>query len=117
MANVQNLKPGEYKFSHEEQVAGGIASGKARAERATMRKTLEAMLKQKNDKGITYQELSTLGLIKGAVDGKAENYKVMLQLLGELAEQEQVGTPQVNINIVDHSDLEKALFEDETNED
>lgn len=113
MANVQNLKPGEYKFSHEEQVAGGIASGKARAERATMRKTLEAMLKQKNDKGITYQELSTLGLIKGAVDGKAENYKVMLQLLGELEEQEQTGTPQVNINIVDNSDLEKALYEDE----
>lgn len=113
MANVQNLKPGEYKFSHEEQVAGGIASGKARAERATMKKTLEAMLKQKNDKGITYQELSTLGLIKGAVDGKAENYKVMLQLLGELEEQEQIGTPQVNINIVDNSDLEKVLYEDE----
>ena len=117
MANIQNLKPGEYKFSHDDQVAGGIASGKARAERATMRKTLEAMLKQKNDKGITYQELSTLGLIKGAVDGKAENYKVMLQLLGELEEQEQMGTPQVNINIVDHTELEKVLFEDETNED
>ena len=113
MANIQNLKPGEYKFSHEEQIAGGIASGKARAERATMRKTLEAMLKQKNDKGISYQELSTLGLIKGAVDGKAENYKVMLQLLGELEEQEQTGTPQVNINIVDNSNLEKVLYEDE----
>lgn len=113
MANVQNLKPGEYKFTHDDQIAGGIASGKARAERATMKKTLEAMLKQKNDKGITYQELSTLGLIKGAVDGKAENYKVMLQLLGELEEQEQTGTPQVNINIVDNSDLEKVLYEDE----
>jgi hypothetical protein len=113
VANIQNLKPGEYKFTHDDQIAGGIASGKARAERATMKKTLEAMLKQKNDKGITYQELSTLGLIKGAVDGKAENYKVMLQLLGELEEQEQIGTPQVNINIVDHSDLEKALYEDE----
>lgn len=113
MANTQNLKPGEYKFSHDDQIAGGIASGKARHERATMRKTLEAMLKQKNDKGITYQELSTLGLIKGAVDGKAENYKVMLQLLGELEEQEQTGTPQVNINIVDNSNLEKVLYEDE----
>jgi hypothetical protein len=113
VANVQNLKPGEYKFTHDDQIAGGIASGKARAERATMKKTLEAMLKQKNDKGITYQELSTLGLIKGAVDGKAENYKVMLQLLGELDPEEQTGTPQVNINIVDNSDLEKVLYEDE----
>jgi DNA uptake protein ComE-like DNA-binding protein len=113
VANTKNLRPGEYKFSHEEQVAGGIASGKARHEIATMKKTLEAMLKQKNDKGITYQELSTLGLIKGAVNGKAENYKVMLQLLGELEEQEQTGTPQVNINIVDNSELEKVLYEDE----
>lgn len=113
MTNVQNLKPGEYKFSHEEQVAGGIASGKARAERATMKKTLEAMLKQTNDKGITYRDLSTLGLIKGAIDGKAENYKTILQVLGELQEEQQVGTPQVNINIVDNSNLEKALYEDE----
>jgi hypothetical protein len=97
---------------------GGIASGEARKEKATMKKTLEMLLNEVNKKtGKTYQELSTLGLIKGAVDGKAENYKVMLQLLGELEEQEQVGTPQVNINIVDHTELEKALFEDETNED
>lgn len=97
---------------------GGIASGEARKEKATMKKTLEMLLNEVNKKtGKTYQELSTLGLIKGAVDGKAENYKVMLQLLGELEEQEQIGTPQVNINIVDHSDLEKALYEDETNED
>jgi hypothetical protein len=113
VANVQNLKPGEYKFTHDDQIAGGIASGKARAERATMKKTLEAMLKQKNNKGITYQELSTLGLIKGAANGKAENYKLMLQLLGELDPEEQTGTPQVNINIVDNSELEKVLYEDE----
>ena len=122
MANKgqENLIPFNERTEEEQrEIAkmGGIASGEARREKATMRKTLEAMLKQKNDKGITYQELSTLGLIKGAVNGKAENYKVMLQLLGELEEQEQVGTPQVNINIVDHTELEKALFEDETNED
>jgi hypothetical protein len=46
-------------------------------------------------------------------NGKAENYKLMLQLLGELDPEEQTGTPQVNINIVDNSELEKVLYEDE----
>lgn len=109
----------EYRFDNrtpEEQreIArmGGIASGKARQEKATMKKTLEMLLNEKNNKGKTYRELTTLGLIKGAVDGKAENYKTIVQLLGEL--QEQVNeTPSLNINIIDNSNLEKALYEEE----
>ena len=109
----------EYRFDNrtpEEQreIArmGGIASGEARREKATMKKTLEMLLNEKNNKGKTYRELTTLGLIKGAVDGKAENYKTIVQLLGEL--QEQVNeTPSLNINIVDNSNLEKTLYEEE----
>lgn len=63
---------------------GGIASGKARKEKATMKKTLEMLLDSKNKKGITYRELATLGLIQGAVKGNAQNYKTILELLGEL---------------------------------
>lgn len=109
----------EYRFDNrtpEEQreIArmGGIASGKARQEKATMKKTLEMLLNEKNNKGKTYRELTTLGLIKGAVDGKAENYKTIVQLLGELQEQANE-TPSLNINIVDNSNLEKALYEEE----
>ena len=91
---------------------GGIASGEARREKATMKKTLEMLLNEKNNKGKTYRELTTLGLIKGAVDGKAENYKTIVQLLGELQEQTNE-TPSLNINIVDNSNLEKALYEEE----
>lgn len=99
---------------HEIAVAGGIASGKARQEKATFKKTLEMLLDEKNSKGKTYRELITLGQIKSAIDGKAENFKAILALMGELQEQEeQVGTPQVNINIVDNTELEKALYEDE----
>ena len=101
----------------EEQVEiarkGGIASGKARQEKATMKKTLEMLLDEKNNKGKTYRDLTTLGLIKGAIDGKAENYKVMLALLGELEEQ-QSETPSININIVDNSNLEGAMYESDT---
>ena len=90
---------------------GGIASGEARREKATMKKTLEMLLNEHNDKGITYKELSTLGLIKGATQGKAENYKLICQLMGELdIPEEQTTTPVVNINVIDNSNLEKALY-------
>ena len=37
MANEQNLRPGEYKLTLEEQKKGGIASGKARRAKKTLR--------------------------------------------------------------------------------
>lgn len=97
---------------HEIAVAGGIASGKARQEKATFKKTLEMLLDEKNSKGKTYRELITLGQIKSAIDGKAENFKAILALMGEIEEQ-QAETPTVNINIVDNSNLEKTLYEEE----
>ena len=95
---------------------GGIASGKVRQEKATMKKTLEMLLDtvpniKGNEEGKTFRELSTEGLMIGAVQGKAENYKLMLQLLGEM-EEENVGTPEITINVVDQSKLEKTLYED-----
>ena len=112
MANEQNLKVPTSEEAREYGRRGGIASGEARREKATMKKTLEMLLNEKNNKGKTYRELTTLGLIKGAVDGKAENYKTIVQLLGELQEQANE-TPSLNINIVDNSNLEKTLYEEE----
>lgn len=109
----------KYQFTSEQSRSeavkngqkGGIASGKARQEKATMRKTLEMLLNEKNNKGKTYRELSTLGLIKGAVDGKAENYKIMLQLLGELTEVQEIKTPELKIEIVNNEELEKEMYQ------
>lgn len=112
----KNLIPFNERTEEEQrEIArmGGIASGEARREKATMKKTLETLLQEKNKKGVEYQKLCALGLIKGAIQGKAENMKTILQITGELEQQEQVSTPQVNINIVDNSDLEKVLYEDE----
>lgn len=89
---------------------GGIRSGEVRREKATMKATLEMLLNETNKNGKTYRELTTLGLIKGATEGKAENYKTILQLLGELEEQHSE-TPTVSINIVDNSKLEKVMYE------
>lgn len=63
---------------------GGIASGKARKEKATMKQMLEMCLNMKNENGQTYRELATLGLIKGAVTGNSNNYRTILETLGEL---------------------------------
>lgn len=94
---------------------GGIRSGEVRREKATMKATLEMLLDQvanikDNESKLTYRQLTTLGLLQGAIEGKAENYKTIVQLLGEL--QEQVNeTPSLNINIVNHDDLEKYMYE------
>lgn len=110
MAGTLNNGNPRHELTVEEQRQAGIKSGEVRREKATMKKTLEMLLDEKNNKGKTYRELSTLGLIKGAVDGKAENYKIMLQLLGELEEKE-LTTPEISINIVDNSNLEKVMYD------
>ena len=89
MANEQNLKKIQTtKEARELGRKGGIASGKVRQEKATMRKTLEMLLDTKSKNGKTYKELATLGLLKGAINGNANNYRTILEVLGELAQME-----------------------------
>jgi hypothetical protein len=111
-----NLIPQAHVLTLEEQSAGGIASGKARQEKATMKKTLEMLLNEKNNKGKTYRELTTLGLIKGAINGNASNYRTIVEVLGELIDN-NTETPSISINIVDNSNLEKVMYEDNDTED
>ena len=89
MANKgqDNLIPFNQRTEEEQrEIArqGGIASGEARRKKATMLSILEGTLDKTNSKGLTYRELATLGLIKGAMNGKVENYKFILEMLGEL---------------------------------
>lgn len=119
--NQENLIPFNKRTESEKRriaTMGGIASGKVRKEKATMKKTLEMLLdtvpkSESNPEGKTFRELTTEGLMVGAVQGKAENYKLMLQLLGEMQEDVVKETPPIEINIVDHSSLEKELYEEE----
>ena len=88
--NIQNLKVPTSEQAREYGKKGGIASGKARQEKATMKKALEMLLDEENKKsGKTYRELATLGLIQGAIKGKSENYRLILELLGELKQKEE----------------------------
>jgi hypothetical protein len=78
-----NLIPQAHILTVEEQSAGGKASGKARREKATMLSTLKKILDEEAKNGMTYREMATLGLIKGAIKGNALNYKTMVEVLGE----------------------------------
>ena len=83
MANEQNLKPVRSEAEARELGRkGGIKSGEARREKATMLSTLEKLLDETNQKsGKTYRELATLGLIQGATKGYGTNYKIIQELM------------------------------------
>ena len=116
MAKEDNLIPQAHILTHEEQSMAGKRSGEVRREKAMMKKTLEMMLKETNSKGRTYNENIALGLIANAIDkskgGNPEAYRTIAKMLGELDTiQEENQTPSVEIKIVDNSNLEKAMYE------
>ena len=71
----------------EDSRKGGIASGEARREKATTKRTLEMILNSTNPKGEKYENLVTLGLIANAINknkgGNPEAYKTIAKMLGE----------------------------------
>lgn len=119
MANEQNLIPFTSDQDREEAKKngkkGGVASGLARREKATMKKVLMEMLEEIGDKenNLTYKQLATLGLIKGAVQGNAQNYKTILETTGEV--ETSSGTPEVTIKVVDNTDFEKIMYDEKEN--
>lgn len=118
MANDNNIVDYSFdKLSTEKQreiaSMGGKKSGEVRREKATMKKVLMDMLEETNAKGLSYKQLATLGLIKGAIKGNAQNYKTILEAIGEI--ETNVGTPEVTIKVVDNTDFEKVMYDEKEN--
>ena len=122
MANKgqENLIPMSERTKEEvREIAtkGGINSGESRRLKRTMKEVLQAMLNEvpideENKNKLTNQQLATLGLIKGARQGNASNYKTILETLGELVDGEtSTATPTLKVELVDNSNLEKTLYE------
>jgi PBSX family phage terminase large subunit len=87
LANEENLIPFN-ELSQEERkelaIKGGKASGEARRKRATMLSVLADTLDKEDAKTkLTYRELATLGLIKGAVKGNGSNYEIISKLMAD----------------------------------
>ena len=102
MANKgqENLIPMSERTKEEQKkiaTMGGIRSGEVRREKATMKATLKMLLDEKYKNGKTYREQATLGLLKGAMNGNAQNYRTILEVLGELKEEEKGNTNKITI--------------------
>lgn len=79
MANNKNLKPVRTKKEARERgKAGGIASGKARKERKTLKEELLLLL----SKGQTQEKVS-LALIQQALNGNTKAFEVIRDTVGE----------------------------------
>lgn len=134
MANNSNLVPLTTEKAREIGIKGGIASGKVRKEKATMRKSLELLLNSNinidkiddntiidlrnklkllgaDTSKMKVEDLVNAGLILGAVFGNANNYKTIIETKGEMLE-EQNTTPTLKLEVVDNSNLNKVLYEE-----
>ncbi len=135
MAKEDNLIPfTEMTPSKHSELSkkGQKASVKARREKASFKKAVKWLLEESDiritkgpiyeaykEQGIdistlTPQQLATIGLWAGAVASKHENYKTLMEVNEEKTERTE--TPEVNINIIDNSNLEKALYEEDKEE-
>lgn len=132
--NNDNLIPISDRTSNEirEMTSkGGKKSGEIRREKATFRKAIQWLIDSDikcengdiekhfkkagiNIKGLNATQLATLGLWYGAVQGNSTNYKMLMELSGELQENPYTAKePIINVVITDNSELEKEFFEKE----
>jgi hypothetical protein len=107
----ENLIPMSERTKEEQKkiaTMGGIRSGEVRREKATMKATLEMLLDEKYKNGKTYRELATLGLLKGAINGNAQNYKTILETLGELLQPEESKARVTIVNSLPKDDEDES---------
>ena len=87
MANEQNLVSLATRSKQERSEIGrkgAEATNRIKKEKKTMKQMLELCLEMKDKKGVSYRELATIGLLKGAIRGDARNYKAIVETLGEM---------------------------------
>lgn len=117
MANEQNLIPQSERTKEEQrEIArqGGIASGRARAEKRDLRRALEALLEKeytdKNGKTLTGTEAITVKLFEQAMKGNIRAFETLRDTVGQKPV-EKVEVAQIDR---DQSLQElKELFDDE----
>ena len=107
---------------------GGIASGETRRRKASFKQAIKWLAESdiRITEGKLYDmymangidisklsptELATIGLWFGAATGKNENYRTLMEGNKEISEAGT--TPEININIIDNTNLEKALYKED----
>lgn len=129
MANIENLVSLADRTTEEKReigIKGGIASGKARKEKASILKSLNTVLNSdiRITKGAIYEkykamgidisdkplaELMNLGLLYGAIEGNATNYRTAIECNNEI--ESDGTTPTIKIEVSDNTKLEGVMYE------
>ena len=112
MANEKNLVNLATRSQRERQEIarmGQKASTEARNYKKEQLENLKMLLDSEYKDGITYRQAMNLGVLKGALDGKAENFKTILDFIDDTGNNSD--TPLVQINVIDNSNLEKVMYE------
>jgi hypothetical protein len=132
MANIENLKVPTSEEARINGRKGGIASGKARAEKKSLREKAKLLMSLSIQDQKELLKAKELGLNTEDVDIEMMNLIHMLNIikkenfnsvgafntLKDLTDEqvEQNETPNVQINIVDNSNLEKVMYEENEND-
>lgn len=87
MANEENLRPMEYKFTHEDAVKGGKASVEARRKRKAMREAFEELLAREytdaSGKKVDGTTLLCMRQFRNAMDGDLRAFVEIRDTVGE----------------------------------
>ena len=130
----ENLIPFNERTEEEQRriaTMGGIASGETRKQKATFKNAVkwlvESDIKIKEGtladtfkkagidiSNLNPTQLATIGLWFGAVNGNATNYRILMEANEEV--EAETGTPNVEIKIVDNSELEKVMYDNKNDE-
>lgn len=128
-----NLIPLNERTKEEQRqitTMGGKASGKVRQEKATFKKAIKWLvdsnikitggdiLEKFQKSGIDISsldptQLATIGVWYEAVNGNATNYKTLMEANEEIQTTNE--TPNIEIKIIDNSNLEKAMYDENNN--
>lgn len=88
MANEQNLRPSEHKFTQEEAKKGGINSGKARRRRKAFAEAFEALLQREftDQSGNKLQGVDAIAAktFQAAMNGDLKAFAEIRDTVGEM---------------------------------
>lgn len=113
MANEQNLRPCEHKFTQEEAKKGGVASGEARRAKKSLREAMQILmdadLTGKDGKTMTGTEAMAAKAFQAALKGDWKAW----ELVRDTAGQKPVDKVQMktDVNISDSAERLSNIFE------
>lgn len=131
MANNENLVSLASRTQQERiEIArkGAEACNKVKQEKRSFKKAIEWLLNSDiritqgaiyesfKEKGIDISNMSieqqmTLGVALGGIQGNASNYKTLMEGNNEIEGEQSVIAPTLRVELVDNTNLEKAMYE------